>query len=187
MDRTEPAGRSEFTNGVVDTPDLPRVDDHDFEPLDPAYARLRTMFAIGAAVAVILVTAGVALSTSSWVAVLAGAGALAVVVLVGVIHRLEVTHMGYLVREHDLSFCRGVIGRAVATVPFARVQHVSITRGPVERRYGLASLQLRTAGGQVAIPGLNAEFAERLKELVADRAGSLADAESDAESDIDAA
>lgn len=181
MDSTEPAdsGRTGFTNDVVGAMELPRVDEHDFEPLDPAYARLRTMFALGFAGAVALVTVASAWATSSWVAVFVGAGVLALVAAVGIAHRIEVAHMGYLVREHDLSFRRGVIGRSVATVPFARVQHVSITRGPVERRYGLASLQLRTAGGEVSIPGLNTDFADRLKQLVADRAGALADAEID--------
>ena len=39
-----------------------------------------------------------------------------------------------LVREQDVSFRNGVIGRTVATAPFARVQHVAIHRGPLDRR-----------------------------------------------------
>lgn len=179
MDDTNADPAPDFANSAIDARDLPQLDDHLFDQLDPAYARLRTMFALGFAGVVTLGTVAVALATSSWVAVFVGAAALAVVAAVGVAHRIEVAHMGYLVREHDLSFRRGVIGRSVATVPFARVQHVSITRGPVERRYGLASLQLRTAGGEVSIPGLDTDFADRLKQLVADRAGALADAEID--------
>ncbi len=85
--------------------------------------------------------------------------------------------MGYLDREHDLSFRSGVISRSVATAPFARVQHVSIGRGPLERRFGLSTLQLRTAGGHIAVPGLPHAIVERLKELVAGRAAALAEAE----------
>ncbi len=92
---------------------------------------------------------------------------------------MEADHMAYLVREHDLSLRSGVIGRSVATAPFARVQHVSIERGPLDRRFGLAALRLRTAGGHISVPGLRSDIAERLKELVADRAGELADAETD--------
>lgn len=179
MDDTNGDPVLDFANPAIDVSDLPRLDDHPFEPLDPAYARLRTMFALGFAGAVALVTVASALTTSSWVAVFVGAAALALVAAVGTAHRIEVAHIGYVVREHDLSFRRGVIGRSVATIPFARVQHVSITRGPVERRYGLASLQLRTAGGEVSIPGLHTDVADRLKQLVADRAGVLADAEID--------
>jgi hypothetical protein len=78
-----------------------------------------------------------------------------------------------------VSFRSGVISRTVATAPFARVQHVAIHRGPLDRRFGLATLQMRTAGGSISIPGLRAELAETLKQLVADRASELAEAEVD--------
>ena len=101
------------------------------------------------------------------------------VVLVTIARRIEVHHMGFLVREQDVSFRSGVISRTVATAPFARVQHVAIHRGPLDRRFGLATLQMRTAGGSISIPGLRAELAETLKQLVADRASELAEAEVD--------
>ena len=72
-----------------------------------------------------------------------------------------------------------MIGRSVSTAPFSRVQHVSMKRGPIDRRYGLAVLQLRTAGGHITIPGLRHDVAERLKQMVTDRASALADAEQD--------
>lgn len=181
MDGTEraSAGQVGFTNDPIDAEGLPRVDTHEFEPLDPAYTRLRSMLALGVAAVVLVITIAVAVSTGSWAAIVAGASAVTLVVVIGVLQRVEAAHMGYLVREHDLSMRSGVVSRSVATVPFARVQHVSIGRGPADRRFGLATLQLRTAGGQIAIPGLGHERAERLKQLVADRAGALADAEVD--------
>ena len=102
---------------------------------------------------------------------------IALVAAVAVAQRVEADHMGYLIREHDVSLRSGVISRSVATAPFARVQHVSIASGPVERRFGLSTLQLRTAGGQIAVPGLPHAVAERLKELVAERAAPSAEAE----------
>lgn len=171
--------REAFTNEPVDADDLPRLDDSEFEDVDPAYVRLRTILASTVAAVIAAVAVVVAVSASSWVPVVLGAVAVALVGVVGVLQRVETAHMGYLVREHDLSFRSGVISRSVATVPFARVQHVSIGRGPADRRFGIATLQLRTAGGQIALPGLAHERAERLKQLVADRAGELADAEVD--------
>ena len=90
---------------------------------------------------------------------------------------VEVAHLGYLVREKDFSFRKGVISRSVTTVPFARIQHVSIDRGPLARRFGLATLQMRTAGDGLTVPGIGHEAAQQLKALVVDRAGVAADEE----------
>ncbi|NNE11514.1 MAG: PH domain-containing protein [Ilumatobacter sp.] len=170
---------SEFTNEPIDATGLPQLAAVSFRSLDPAYARLRATIA-GVFAGIVVTTTVLSFARwSSWWPVAIGGAALAVVLLVAVAQRVEVAHMGYLVREQDVSFRSGVISRSMATVPFARVQHVSIGRGPAERQFGLATLQLRTAGGQIAIPGLPAEVAERLKQLVADKAGSLADAEVD--------
>jgi uncharacterized protein len=109
----------------------------------------------------------------------------AIVVLIGGvawIQRLEISRLGYLVRERDFSFRRGVISRSVTTVPFARIQHVSIDRGPLARAFGLATLQMRTAGSVgLTVPGMEHGVAKRLKALVVDRAGALADDEATAD------
>ena len=185
-DSAEPAA---FVNTPIDADGLPHVHEQAFAPLDPTYARMRAVSAALSAGIIVTLAVVAAAALSSKLPLIIGALAVIIVGMIGVAQRVETNHMGYLVREHDVSFCSGVIGRSVATAPFARVQHVSIERGPLDRRFGLAGLQLRTAGGHLAIPGLRHDVAERLKELVADRAGALADAETDDESppDLDAA
>ena len=62
---------------------------------------------------------------------------------------------------------------SVETLPFARVQHVNLSRGPVERALGLATLDVRSAGPDISIPGLTEDDAARIKLLVIERAGAL--------------
>jgi membrane protein YdbS with pleckstrin-like domain len=53
---------------------------------------------------------------------------------------------------------RGVIWRTVLYVPRSRVQHIDVSQGPLERRYGLGTLAIYTAGtehSQVALSGLD--------------------------------
>lgn len=177
---TDPSPRpGDVRNDPLDVSSLPRVDADRFEALDPAYLRMRTTATAAFGAVVALAGGAAALLSRSWVVAVAGVMAVSLVALVAVARRIEVRHMGYLIREQDMSFRSGVIGRTVATTPFARVQHVAIHRGPLDRRFGLAALQLRTAGGSIAIPGLPADLAERLKQLVADRASHLAEAEAD--------
>ena len=54
------------------------------------------------------------------------------------------------------------------------MQHLDIRRGPVERRFGLATLVIHTAGTRhnaVATAGLDADEAERLRDHLARWAG----------------
>ncbi len=84
---------------------------------------------------------------------------------------LEARRLAYQVREHDLSLRSGVISHRVETIPFSRVQHVSVGRGLVERSLGLATLEVSSAGPDIAVPGLAVGDAERIKQVLAERAG----------------
>lgn len=71
--------------------------------------------------------------------------------------------------EDELRIASGVLVRSDAVVPFGRVQHIDIVRGPLQRRYGLGSLVLHTAGTRsaaVLLPGLEASEAERIRDHV---------------------
>ena len=171
------AEHAEFTNDVVARQNLPHLTDAHFEQLDPSFLRLRDLTSAIAAAVVVTVATALVVLRPSWLAFAVAAAAVALAVAGALIRSLAARRMGYLVREHDVSFRSGLLTRSAATVPFARVQHVAIQSGPIDRAFGLAALQLRTAGGFVAIPGLRAELAGRLKQLVADRAGALAAAE----------
>ncbi len=167
-----------FVNAPVDVAGLPAVDEEDFESLDPNFLRVRLIGdAIFAGVVVVAAAVVAVLVPWWWLPLLVGLGLLVLTALVAWLQRLEVEHLGYLVRDKDFSYRRGVISREVTTVPFARVQHVSIDRGPLARSFGMATLQMRTAGDGLTIPGMNHETAVKLKELVADRAGTRADDE----------
>ncbi|MEM9566414.1 MAG: PH domain-containing protein [Actinomycetota bacterium] len=173
-----------FVNEPIDVAGLPRLPEDRFEPLDPRFLRIRLTGNAVAAAIVIAVAGVLALTVPDssgmprWVPLLAGAGLLVLIGLIAWLQTLEVRRLGYLVRDQDFSFRSGVISRSVVTVPFARIQHVSIDRGPLARAYGLATLQMRTAGsGGLTVPGMSHETAQRLKALVADRAAAVADDE----------
>jgi len=54
-------------------------------------------------------------------------------------------------------------------IPLVRLQHLDVVRGPLERRLGLASLELHTAGShdhRTRLPGLDPEAANRLRDVL---------------------
>ncbi|MEU1047112.1 membrane protein YdbS with pleckstrin-like domain [Streptomyces sp. SAI-195] len=72
----------------------------------------------------------------------------------------------YAERADDLLIDRGVLWREETVVPYGRMQLVEVTSGPVERHFGLASVQLHTAAAatDATIPGLDPAEAERLRD-----------------------
>ncbi|MFH8978403.1 PH domain-containing protein [Streptomyces sp. NPDC017890] len=72
----------------------------------------------------------------------------------------------YAERADDLLISRGVLWREETVVPYGRMQLVEVTSGPVERHFGLASVQLHTAAAatDATIPGLDPSEAERLRD-----------------------
>ncbi|MFF8974362.1 PH domain-containing protein [Streptomyces sp. NPDC014995] len=82
----------------------------------------------------------------------------------------------YAERADDLLISRGVLWREETVVPYGRMQLVEVTSGPVERYFGLASVQLHTAAAatDATIPGLDPAEAERLR----DRLTALGEARS---------
>lgn len=73
---------------------------------------------------------------------------------------------GYVLRDEDVLIQSGVWWRVRRCIPRARVQHVDIRSGPLDRAFGLVEVHLFTAGsvGAVAaIPGLSPESGEELR------------------------
>lgn len=100
-------------------------------------------------------------------------GVLAVVGIVWwviVAHR-QVKNLGYAIRENDLLIQRGIMFRSTTVVPFGRMQFVDVSSGPVSRLFGLATVELHTASASsdATIPGLPAQDADHLRELLAQR------------------
>ena len=86
----------------------------------------------------------------------------AVLVLVGFWHAVSwparaYEHTFYRVDDQGIEIRRGVYWRVVINVPRSRVQHIDVSQGPIERRYGLGTLIIYTAGtdyAKVALEGL---------------------------------
>lgn len=76
-------------------------------------------------------------------------------------------HTFYRVDEQGIEIRRGVHWRIVINVPRSRVQHIDVSQGPIDRRYGLGTLVIYTAGtdhAKVELGGLEHVRALRIRE-----------------------
>ena len=80
-------------------------------------------------------------------------------------------------REHDIAYCSGLFWRKTVMLAFNRIQHIEVSSGPLQRRFGLASLKFFTAGGSsvdLKIDGLKRGRAEQLREYILQRSAGTA-------------
>lgn len=76
---------------------------------------------------------------------------------------------GWALTPDDLHVAHGVWDRVYTVVPLARVQHIDVAQGPVERAFGVARLVLHTAGtayATVSLPGVSRATAEHLRDTI---------------------
>jgi membrane protein YdbS with pleckstrin-like domain len=76
---------------------------------------------------------------------------------------------GYAERADDLLVRHGLLYRRLSIVPYGRMQFIDVTAGPVERLFGLSTVQLHTAAAasDAKIPGLPPHEASRLRDRLA--------------------
>jgi membrane protein YdbS with pleckstrin-like domain len=73
----------------------------------------------------------------------------------------------YRVDDQGIEIRKGVFWRVVINVPRSRVQHIDVSQGPIERRFGLGTLVIYTAGtdhAKVELEGLEHGRAMRIRE-----------------------
>jgi membrane protein YdbS with pleckstrin-like domain len=157
----------------------PWPDTVDWRPVSP---KLITVELIARAIWVVVLLVGLGVgrvTQGSWLWL---AGMVAVVLYAiwrSFITVRAVKAWGYAERDHDLLVRHGLLVRKLSIVPYARMQFVDVTAGPLERAFKLATVQLHTAAAasDARVPGLAPDEAARLRDrltaLGEDRAEGL--------------
>ena len=159
-----------FSNSVILPEDLPELQPSPFQGLDRKYLiilyiriALVFLFLTAGFVAFLLFAEG---NFPTAVTYALAAGILLVVAFMTVVAVLGFPRKGYLVRERDVSYQRGLITYRVTSVPLNRIQHVELSQGVLAKLLDLSAVKIYTAGGtssDLSIPGLKTEEAAKLK------------------------
>jgi membrane protein YdbS with pleckstrin-like domain len=83
----------------------------------------------------------------------------------------QVSAWAYAERPDELLVRRGRLWRRIVVVPYGRLQYVDVDAGPLDRRLGLATVQLHTASAHSdgRVPGLEQETAAALRDRLTAR------------------
>jgi uncharacterized protein len=144
----------------------------NLQPVEPAYRNVLRARAAIFWVPVFLATLAAdqmflaATPFSSLLPVLIGAiGLTAIMVAPERVYR----RLGYAIDGRLLRTVRGWLFHTDTVVPFVRVQHIDVTRGPIDKLFGTASLVVHTAGTHnsiVVLPGLSPDRAAQIREAI---------------------
>jgi len=160
----------EFTNTFIPIDSLPQIEEVEFEMHPKRYLKYR---AVGFIIMMTLLSAtwiAPLFSDTPLISAISGAIWVLLLVFIFAFERKKYRVMGFALREHDLTYKRGLFFFKQVTLPFNRIQHTEISNGPIERKFNLSSLKIFTAGGassDLSIAGLDPERAQELKDFIA--------------------
>jgi membrane protein YdbS with pleckstrin-like domain len=147
----------DFSNKVLVSENIPAIEDMGSEPLSEKYAPINRLSTLIVTLLVLLI-----ISTLYWQSLVPLSEKVRfmlpyIIGGVGILGLLQVLYSSYGDLKKTLS------------QPIARIQHIELKRGPIERQVGLATLQVFSAGGSThtfEIPGLPVDVAQKLRHFI---------------------
>lgn len=163
----------DFINAPFNIHLLPKVEDVPLKPIEKSYLTvIRIEWAISSAVllvvAAVLIFSIRSLQQPVWIGVIIVSW-MALTIFYAFVQTKGVAQKAYALRDKDVIFRSGWIIQKISTCPFNRIQHSSVSTGLFERKFGLATLHLYTAGtddADLQIPGLKESEAYAMKEWI---------------------
>lgn len=173
---------TEFSNIKINVSSLPQFEKIQLQPLNKKYFNIMllnisivfVLIAIGFVVLHFFQGEQKTFTNRFWL--LVGAGIPLFYGLFVFLYYLSFKKRGYAFRELDAIYKSGLISETTTIVPFKRIQHVALHQGLFSRFFGLASLELFTAGGSstdLHVSGLKYEDAQRYKIWIVEKIDNI--------------
>jgi len=160
-----------FTNETINIAELPKFEEVLFQPLHKDYWKIMLignfvlLLILSLATGLLLVFAEEIRENWYFFPI-----AIIVLFLLSVsLAKVSFKKRGYAFRQHDVLYKSGIISETTTIIPYSRIQHVALHEGVISRMFGLASVEIFTAGGgdsDIEIPGIEKEKAQSIKQLL---------------------
>ena len=162
----------DFTNETINTKQLPRFEEVQLTALHPNYWKVLVInnLVVYSIIAIALVFLWINIDDTKNINPYWVFGIFLLIVNASFfLNRISFKKKAFAFRNHDVIYRSGLIATNTMVIPYNRVQHVALHEGFISRYFGLAKVEIFTAGGSssdVEIPGIAKEEAENIKQLL---------------------
>lgn len=174
----------EFTNPPIDIDNLPKYQEVSFTAINKKYWNVVVINLSIFAMILLGVLGIVFLSVFTHPETEVGAVfyitflgvAIGFIIFLFWINHIAFQKKSYAIREKDILYRSGVLATSTTIIPIGRIQHIAVTEGVLSRMYGLASVEVYTAGGSssdLRIPGIAKDKAYSIKEFLMNNIDSV--------------
>lgn len=77
---------------------------------------------------------------------------------------IEYKQWGYIISEDRVEIRHGIFFIKNIVIPIVRIQHITTSQGPINRKLGVSIVNIHTASGQFGIEGISNEDASSITE-----------------------
>ncbi|WP_420845898.1 PH domain-containing protein [Microbacterium halotolerans] len=142
--------------------------DGQWHQISPKYVVSQTVQNAIFVAVVLIAAAAVHLFAEQWWGWIAAGAIVLITAITQIVLPRQARALGYMLRDDDLVFRKGILWQRMVAVPYGRMQLVDITHGPMDRAFGIAKLKMITAAATtgVEIPGLSQAAAESLRDTL---------------------
>lgn len=165
-----------FENLEVDPSALPRVEEVSYHPLEPRFVYVLVIQTLMAWTVVLGLTWFVYLMMEAPERMGLFYILSAVIILLATVNlswlKRACRQRGFAVRQRDITYKKGIIISRVISVPYNKIQQVTVSQNIVFRLVGLYTLKLHSAAqisDGVNVFGLTKEQAEGIKALILEK------------------
>ncbi|GGI77651.1 PH domain-containing protein [Shewanella gelidii] len=185
-DNQRPPQRNEQATAQVDhtilsTRQWQGFDQVQLTPVDPRYSSALALEHLFLAIVVLTIATLVTmviLGLPTMLVLSIVSGLFIMLIITGFVRQAQSKRLAFGVCQHELLLQKGIIWQQRISLPYTRLQHVSLSQGPIERRFQLSTLKCFSAGSgsaEIDLPGLEKSQAEQLRQHLLTQAGLVAD------------
>ncbi len=162
-----------FSNEIIDIGQLPQYQQTNLTPVSQKYIKV-VYFNIVLANLIFIGLAAIAVyfldkEEIDQYHILIAVATIVLITLNTVFSIVSFKRKSFAFRTHDVIYRSGILSEINEIIPYNRLQHVVLKQGFLSRMLGLATIEMFTASStnkQVAIPGIERQKAENIKDLL---------------------
>lgn len=79
---------------------------------------------------------------------------------------IEYRQWGYIISDDRIEIRHGIFLIKITVIPIVRIQHITISQGPINRKLGISTINVHTASGVFGIEGISSEEASTMAEML---------------------